>query len=69
MKNKATTEGTEYIGKLGIEQSFEMQLHGVTGVDQRGNFGRGRAVRKLATAPRPRPATPSCCPSTSNCSD
>jgi len=41
--------GTEYIGKLGIEQSFEMQLHGVTGVDRVETSAGGRAVRKLAS--------------------
>ncbi len=46
--------GTDYIGKLGIEQSFEQQLHGTTGVDQVETSAGGRAVRKLAT----NPATP-----------
>jgi penicillin-binding protein 2 len=43
--------GTEYIGKLGIEQSFEKQLHGVTGVEQIETSAGGRAVRKLASTP------------------
>ena len=43
--------GTDYIGKLGIEQSFEQQLHGTTGVDQVETSAGGRAVRKLATSP------------------
>ncbi|MES2424648.1 MAG: penicillin-binding protein 2 [Pseudomonadota bacterium] len=43
--------GTDYIGKLGVEQSFEAQLHGVTGVDQVETSAGGRAVRKLATSP------------------
>src|SRR5512133_2076750 len=30
----ANYRGTEYIGKLGIEQSYEDQLHGLTGVEQ-----------------------------------
>lgn len=46
--------GTEYIGKLGVEQSFEKALHGVTGVEQMETSAGGRAVRKLAS----RPATP-----------
>jgi penicillin-binding protein 2 len=46
--------GTEYIGKLGIEQSYETQLHGVTGVEQIETSAGGRAVRKLAS----NPATP-----------
>ena len=43
--------GTDYIGKLGVEQSFEQQLHGITGVDQVETSAGGRAVRKLATTP------------------
>lgn len=43
--------GTEYIGKLGIEQSFEAQLHGTTGVDSVETSAGGRAVRKLASNP------------------
>ena len=43
--------GTDYIGKLGVEQSFEQQLHGTTGVDQMETSAGGRAVRKLATSP------------------
>ncbi len=44
-------KGTEYIGKLGIEQSFEDQLHGTTGVDSVETSAGGRAVRKLASSP------------------
>ncbi len=43
--------GTEYIGKLGVEQSFESQLHGTTGVDSMETSAGGRAVRKLASSP------------------
>jgi penicillin-binding protein 2 len=46
--------GTDYIGKLGVEQSFEQQLHGNTGVEQVETSAGGRAVRNLAT----NPATP-----------
>jgi penicillin-binding protein 2 len=46
--------GTEYIGKLGVEQSFEQQLHGHTGVEEVETSAGGRAVRKLAS----NPATP-----------
>lgn len=46
--------GTDYIGKLGIEQSFEHQLHGITGIEQIETSAGGRAVRKLAS----NPATP-----------
>jgi penicillin-binding protein 2 len=43
--------GTDYIGKLGVEQAFEQQLHGNTGVDEVETSAGGRAVRKLATSP------------------
>jgi penicillin-binding protein 2 len=43
--------GTDYIGKLGVEQSLEQQLHGTTGVDQVETSAGGRAVRKLSTSP------------------
>ena len=43
--------GTDYIGKLGVEQSFEQQLHGTTGVEQMETSAGGRAVRRLASNP------------------
>ncbi len=43
--------GTEYIGKLGVEQSFETQLHGNTGVDSVETSAGGRAMRKLGSSP------------------
>ena len=43
--------GTEYIGKLGVEQSFETQLHGITGVDSMETSAGGRATRRLASSP------------------
>ena len=46
--------GTDYIGKLGVEQSFEQPLHGTTGVERMETSAGGRAVRKLAN----NPATP-----------
>ena len=48
---QANYRGTEYIGKLGVEHSFERQLHGVTGVEQVETSAGGRAVRKLASSP------------------
>jgi len=47
-------KGTEYIGKLGVEQSYEAQLHGLTGVEEIETSAGGRAVRRLAS----NPATP-----------
>jgi len=53
-EEQANYRGTEYIGKLGVEQSLEKQLHGITGVEQVETSAGGRAVRKLAS----KPATP-----------
>lgn len=52
--NQANYRGTEYIGKLGVEQSFENQLHGITGVEHIETSAGGRAMRKLSS----NPATP-----------
>jgi len=46
---QANYRGTEYIGKLGVEQSYEDQLHGITGVEQVETSAGGRAMRKLAS--------------------
>jgi penicillin-binding protein 2 len=45
---QANYRGTEYIGKLGIEQAYESELHGKTGVEQVETSAGGRAVRRLA---------------------
>ncbi|MFT3813245.1 MAG: penicillin-binding protein 2 [Acidovorax sp.] len=50
----ANYRGTEYIGKLGVEQAYEQQLHGITGVELMETSAGGRAVRRLSS----RPATP-----------
>jgi penicillin-binding protein 2 len=50
-EDQANYRGTEYIGKLGVEQSFEAQLHGITGVERVETSAGGRAVRKLASNP------------------
>jgi penicillin-binding protein 2 len=49
--DQANYRGTEYMGKLGVEQSFESQLHGITGVERVETSAGGRAVRKLASSP------------------
>ena len=49
--DQANYRGTDYIGKLGIEQSFEAQLHGTTGVDSMETSAGGRAMRRLASSP------------------
>ena len=48
-EDEANYRGTEHIGKLGIEQSFEAALHGTTGVEQMETSAGGRAVRKLSS--------------------
>ena len=50
-EDEGNYRGTDYIGKLGIEQSFEKQLHGTTGVEDLETSAGGRAVRKLASSP------------------
>src|SRR5690606_18167075 len=42
--------GTEYIGKVGIEQSYEIELHGLTGVEEVEVSAGGRAIRTLSTS-------------------
>lgn len=44
-------KGTEYIGKLGLEQAYEKELHGITGVEQVETSAGGRAVRRLDSHP------------------
>ena len=46
--------GTQYIGKLGVEQSYEAQLHGTTGVQMVETSAGGKATRRLSS----HPATP-----------
>ncbi|MEI6618790.1 MAG: penicillin-binding protein 2 [Betaproteobacteria bacterium] len=48
--DQANYRGTEYIGKLGVEQSFERQLHGATGVEHIETSAGGRAMRRLSSS-------------------
>jgi penicillin-binding protein 2 len=50
----ANYRGTEHIGKLGLEQSYEGELHGTTGFEEVETSAGGRAVRRLKV----HPATP-----------
>ena len=50
----ANYRGTDYIGKLGVEQSFESTLHGHTGFERMETSAGGHAVRRLNS----HPATP-----------
>jgi penicillin-binding protein 2 len=48
----ANYRGSDYIGKTGLEQSYETELHGITGIEQVEVDSAGRAVRLLSrTAP------------------
>ncbi len=53
----ANYRGTDHIGKLGVEQSYESELHGKTGVEQMETSAGGRAVRMLASHPATSGAT------------
>ena len=50
----ANYRGTDVIGKLGLEQRYEQQLHGTTGFEEVETSAGGRAVRRLKV----HPATP-----------
>ena len=44
----ANYRGTDHLGKIGLEQSYEDELHGVTGFEKMETDAGGRAVRSLA---------------------
>lgn len=48
---QANYRGTDYIGKLGVEQSYERELHGQTGFEHVEISAGGRAVRRLKASP------------------
>lgn len=48
-EDAANYRGTEVIGKLGIEQHYEKQLHGQTGWEQLETSAGGYAVRRLSS--------------------
>ncbi|HXX86699.1 MAG TPA: penicillin-binding protein 2 [Casimicrobiaceae bacterium] len=47
----ANYKGSDYIGKSGVELSYERELHGITGVEQVEVDAGGRAVRTLSRTP------------------
>ncbi len=53
-EDEANYRGTQYIGKLGVEQSYEADLHGATGFEEMETSASGHPVRRLDS----RPATP-----------
>jgi penicillin-binding protein 2 len=50
-EDQANYRGTDHIGKLGAEQRYERELHGLTGFEQVETSAGGRAVRSLANTP------------------
>jgi len=52
----ANYNGTDHIGKEGLEKSYEKQLHGVTGYEEVERSAGGRAIRTLSRTP-PVPGT------------
>ena len=46
-EEQANYRGTDHIGKLGAEQSYEKALHGITGFERVETSAGGRAVRSL----------------------
>ena len=52
--DEANYRGTDYIGKLGVEQSYEAELHGTTGSEKMETSASGYPVRRLDS----KPATP-----------
>ena len=53
-EDSSNYRGTEVIGKVGVEKSYEKALHGQTGWEEMETSAGGHAVRKLGS----RPATP-----------
>jgi penicillin-binding protein 2 len=49
--NTANYRGTDHIGKVGLEQSYESFLHGTTGVEEIEIDSGGRPVRTLSRTP------------------
>jgi len=47
----ANYKGSDYIGKVGVEVSYERELHGTTGVEEVEVDAGGRAVRTLSRSP------------------
>ncbi|MES2888884.1 MAG: penicillin-binding protein 2 [Pseudomonadota bacterium] len=50
-EDEANYRGTNHIGKLGIEQSYERELHGEAGYEEVETSAGGRAVRRIKSSP------------------
>ena len=51
LDDSANYNGTDHIGKEGLEKSYERQLHGITGYEEVEVSAGGRAVRTLSRTP------------------
>jgi penicillin-binding protein 2 len=49
--DEANYRGTQYIGKLGVEQSYEADLHGTAGFEEMETSAGGHPVRRLKSNP------------------
>lgn len=43
--------GSQYMGKIGIEQSYEKELHGITGFEEMETDAAGRVIRTISRTP------------------
>tara|TARA_Y100001936_G_C16085633_1_gene681503 strand:+ start:1797 stop:3695 length:1899 start_codon:yes stop_codon:yes gene_type:complete len=50
-KNLANYKGTNHIGKVGVEQSYEKELHGIAGFEKIETDSEGRKIRVLSRTP------------------
>jgi penicillin-binding protein 2 len=50
-EDQANYRGTDVIGKLGVEQRYERELHGSTGFEEVETSAAGRPVRRLSSEP------------------
>jgi penicillin-binding protein 2 len=47
----ANYRGSQYMGKIGIEQSYEKELHGLTGFEEMETDAAGRVIRVISRTP------------------
>ena len=50
-ENLANYRGSLYMGKIGIEQSYEKELHGITGFEEMETDAAGRVIRTISRTP------------------
>ncbi|SFN66139.1 penicillin-binding protein 2 [Nitrosospira briensis] len=47
----ANYRGSQYMGKIGVEQSYEKELHGITGFEEMETDAAGRVIRTISRTP------------------